>query len=379
MAYINYRPFQSIDIAELVKTESFIRETLSVIIDTKTNKKGLLIPRDSIGSECQVAMGSNLDTNGNKTLKINGGYFVAKGFQVADNNNNAINNLRNVLVKFDDEDNIEITDIASKANGDVVYVIATPVEKSTEIGSITITASSNQITATGIDFTKLLRDQSSGVPSKIRFKKSASSPTNNLDYEVVQILSSTTAIISGSLVDEQNLELEVIGSFDLNEQMDLSNKYLYSYIKGSISFSISDTVTDEQVILAKLTFDGTGSFVIDDLRYDNVLKFLTENATKLKIEEKTSDFTIQHSDEDKLFKVNSTNAVTITIPLNGNFQIGCSINFVKYNTGIVSIQGEAGVLLRVAEQSSLRKQYSVASVIKIDTNEWLLTGDITLS
>lgn len=98
------------------------------------------------------------------------------------------------------------------------------------------------------------------------------------------------------------------------------------------------------------------------------------------VEEKTDSYTLVFSDAGKLLKINKETSVQITIPPESSvaFGIGQRVDFVQYNTGQVTFVGDTGVTVISTPTSSLRAQYSVASAIKIGTDEWLITGDLAL-
>jgi hypothetical protein len=102
--------------------------------------------------------------------------------------------------------------------------------------------------------------------------------------------------------------------------------------------------------------------------------------TAQSIEEQVDNYTLSLSDAGKLLKINKSTTVQVTIPAESAvaFGTGQRIDFVQYGTGQVSFVGAAGVTVRSTPTSSLRTQYSVASAIKIGTDEWLITGDLAL-
>jgi hypothetical protein len=81
----------------------------------------------------------------------------------------------------------------------------------------------------------------------------------------------------------------------------------------------------------------------------------------------------------KMLRVNSSSAVTLTVPDNGTvaFATGTEIYVVRYGTGTVTFAEGSGVtILSDTSRKNIKTQYSSASVVKLDTNEWLLTGNL---
>lgn len=96
---------------------------------------------------------------------------------------------------------------------------------------------------------------------------------------------------------------------------------------------------------------------------------------------KTADYTLVLGDAGQTIMVDSTGDRTITIPLNANvpFAIGQRIDFIRLNTGNVTIAG-ATVAVTINSKNSNKKiaaRYSGATLIKYDTNTWVLIGDLT--
>jgi len=86
------------------------------------------------------------------------------------------------------------------------------------------------------------------------------------------------------------------------------------------------------------------------------------------------------TDYGKTLRVNSSSSVTLTIPDNGTvaFPTGSEIYIIRYGTGTVTIAGAVGIDIRSdTDRKSIKTQYSSASLVKLDTNEWLLTGNLS--
>lgn len=94
---------------------------------------------------------------------------------------------------------------------------------------------------------------------------------------------------------------------------------------------------------------------------------------------KTSNYTISLSDSAKTITVNSGSAVTITIPANATvpFPIGTRIDIVGLGSGTVDVAAASNVTINSKNSwKKLNAQYSGATVMKIDTNTWVLIGDL---
>jgi len=92
--------------------------------------------------------------------------------------------------------------------------------------------------------------------------------------------------------------------------------------------------------------------------------------------------TLEESDAAKIVKVNSSLATVITIPADGTdgytFPEGTQIVITQLGVGQVTIQGAAGVsVLSEGSRIITKARYSIASLIKLSANSWLLSGNLT--
>jgi hypothetical protein len=123
--------------------------------------------------------------------------------------------------------------------------------------------------------------------------------------------------------------------------------------------------------------DGTP---IDQVQYysGSAWRYVNDSATFVT---KTSDYTVAKSDSGKTISVESSSDIVITIPLNSvaAFSIGQKIEFIRYGTGAVSFAGATpGVIINSKNSNKkISSRYSGAVLTKVDTNTWLLLGDLT--
>jgi hypothetical protein len=99
------------------------------------------------------------------------------------------------------------------------------------------------------------------------------------------------------------------------------------------------------------------------------------------VKEETDSYTVIVSDAGKLIKLTKSTGLTLTIPTESaqSFGVGQQVNIIQYGAGQVTVTGDTGVTVRSTPTSKLRTQYSTAVLVKIDTNEWVLAGDLALS
>jgi trimeric autotransporter adhesin len=87
-------------------------------------------------------------------------------------------------------------------------------------------------------------------------------------------------------------------------------------------------------------------------------------------------YTAVSGDTNKLVTLNNASAITVTIP-NGVFTAGQQINFLQLGVGQVTFQGDGTSTIVSNPGVKTRAQYSIATVVCIASNTFLLTGDIT--
>lgn len=101
----------------------------------------------------------------------------------------------------------------------------------------------------------------------------------------------------------------------------------------------------------------------------------------ISINTQVTSYTLVLTDANSIVELNSSSANTLTIPTNATvaFPTATRIDIVQIGTGQTTITPAAGVVIRsVTGAVKLFAQYSGASLYKRDTNEWVLTGDLTL-
>jgi hypothetical protein len=85
------------------------------------------------------------------------------------------------------------------------------------------------------------------------------------------------------------------------------------------------------------------------------------------------------TDVGKLINFTSGTAIAFTIPTNASvaFAVGDQLNIYQAGTATVTITPAATVTVRSSgAKLKTSDQYSVATCIKIDTNEWIALGNL---
>lgn len=90
-------------------------------------------------------------------------------------------------------------------------------------------------------------------------------------------------------------------------------------------------------------------------------------------------YTLVLGDAGKQVEMNNASANTLTIPTNASvaFPTGTTILVLQTGAGQTTVAGAGGVTVNATPGLKLRTQWSAATLIKRDTNTWVLTGDIS--
>lgn len=93
---------------------------------------------------------------------------------------------------------------------------------------------------------------------------------------------------------------------------------------------------------------------------------------------KTASTSLALADLNYVIEVNSSSAVTITVPADAGvlFPVGTVFTFVRVGTGEVTIAAGSGATINTPNGNRLRVQWSTATLRKRAANTWLLSGDI---
>lgn len=90
-------------------------------------------------------------------------------------------------------------------------------------------------------------------------------------------------------------------------------------------------------------------------------------------------YTLSLDDISKTITFNSTATYTVSVPPNSSvaFPLGAKVDVVRLGTGAVTLsQGSGVTILSKNSNKNIAAQYSGATLVKIDTNTWILIGDL---
>lgn len=136
---------------------------------------------------------------------------------------------------------------------------------------------------------------------------------------------------------------------------------------------VADTTSDTLTFVA-----GNGITLTTDATADSVT---VTNSQYQSLSEVSSSFTLALTDAFKVYNLNhASTTITVTIPLNASvaFPIGTQISFIRGGDATCSFSATGGVTLNKVNGagSSILDKYTMAALIKTDTNTWLLVGNI---
>jgi hypothetical protein len=123
----------------------------------------------------------------------------------------------------------------------------------------------------------------------------------------------------------------------------------------------------------------------DKTKLDGIEVGATANDQERDLNSQTvTSYTLALTDANDSITMNNAAANTVTIPTNDSvaFPIGTTITVWMLGSGVTSITADTGVTLSgnggtaVAGSCDIQTQYNAAVLLKIDTNSWLVSGNI---
>ncbi|MGB9154223.1 MAG: hypothetical protein WCD70_14175 [Alphaproteobacteria bacterium] len=96
----------------------------------------------------------------------------------------------------------------------------------------------------------------------------------------------------------------------------------------------------------------------------------------VKITTQTGSYTLAATDAGSYIEMTSASALTLTVPPNSSvgFSIGTEIAFGQHGAGALSVVAGSGVTIDRLSTLNMVGQYATAALLKVGTNEWILSG-----
>ena len=139
-------------------------------------------------------------------------------------------------------------------------------------------------------------------------------------------------------------------------------------------------VTDEPTTTINFAQASYETLKLDGVAFSDGTQTKQGVPSQTTITSKTADYTLSSlSERDSMIEVNSSSAVTITVPPNSSvaYPVGTSIDLLRVGSGSVTIAAGSGVTLNYTPGNKLRAQWSSASLFKRSTDTWVLVGDLS--
>jgi hypothetical protein len=136
-----------------------------------------------------------------------------------------------------------------------------------------------------------------------------------------------------------------------------------------------------------LRIESNGTLVVKTANYETLVTADDDipNWKKVKgtdVAWTTATKTLALSEDGSEINANSASAMDLTIPTNASvaFDVGAKIVIYMIGAGVVTITGDTGVTVKgVSAGTGDMAQYEAVCLKKIDTNEWLAIGNITIA
>ena len=121
-------------------------------------------------------------------------------------------------------------------------------------------------------------------------------------------------------------------------------------------------------------WNGDGDLVDSGETVESVRNFVAVNA------QTGTSYTLVLSDAGKLVTMANAGANTLTVPTNASvaFAVGTIVSVVQKGAGTTSVAGASGVTVNGVSAGSgdMSTQWQAVSLMKIGTDEWIVSGDI---
>lgn len=191
------------------------------------------------------------------------------------------------------------------------------------------------------------------------------------DSEVTTAKINNLAVTTAKLADDSVTSAKIVDGTIVNADINASAAIAKTKISGT-AVTLADTGTITSTMIAD------GAIVNADINASAAIE-LSKLAVAT-IDEKSANYTLVLTDATKFIKMSVGTANTVTVPTNSSvaFPIGTQIHIIQYGAGKTQVTG-AGVVIYSTPGNFLRAQYSSATLLKCDTNIWMLMGDLSAS
>lgn len=202
---LNFKPDLFLEVAELNRFQEFLKdEGFQRLVVLNTEVFGIPL---TLNNPDNFLIGEGTTAG---TIKVS-------------QNSYAIDNLGRIIFRKE-EDNITLP-----AAGTWYWIVAKHKYSTLEEGVVSVDSSGNLV---GVDtfFTEVLRGQPN-FPAKIKFYtlEGEVPGSNTGEYEVLEVIDNTTAILQGVLTNATDLKIAVVGTFTPGASIPTNNKFPFQY------------------------------------------------------------------------------------------------------------------------------------------------------
>ena len=144
-----------------------------------------------------------------------------------------------------------------------------------------------------------------------------------------------------------------------------------SYVVGAFPASqLSGNTLASNVVTSSLTSVGTLSSLAVT---NNVVYHIATNP------QGGTTYTLALSDDGQIIELSNSSGATLTVPPNSSvaFPIGTQIQLLQTGAGQITVAPGSGVTINATPGLKTRTQWSFATLLKRNTDIWVLVGDIT--
>lgn len=130
---------------------------------------------------------------------------------------------------------------------------------------------------------------------------------------------------------------------------------------------------------AKITLESLSANWQSNYEWTNAMSATWMNETMNTTTSLISTVYMSSQPDTKMWLLSSSLSSIFVIPNDStyNFDNNTYVNFTRYGSGALTVSAQGGVTLRSAENKrNLRVQYSVGTLFKTNSNDWLLFGDL---
>lgn len=130
---------------------------------------------------------------------------------------------------------------------------------------------------------------------------------------------------------------------------------------------------------------GSGAKLLADFKANGVSKFSISNTGAITSQQAINtqtgtSYTLTLSDAGQVVTLDNASAISVTVPLHATtaYPIGTRIDLLQLGTGQVTVVPSGGVTIRTASGLKFYGQYAGATLLKLATDTWIISGNLTL-